>query len=76
MGETMENRVTRPNSQRPHLKYHLKLKTIKNDAGVSGLGHHIIIWSYSVSELCLTLVILQTVVCQAPLSMGFPRQEY
>ena len=56
MGETMENRVTHPNSQRPHLKYHLKLKTRKKkDAGVSGLGHHIIIWSYLVSELCLTL---------------------
>ena len=38
-----------------------------------------IISSYGVIqslELCLTLVILQTVVCQAPLSMGFPRQEY
>ena len=29
MGETMENRVTHPNSQRPHLKYHLKLKEKK-----------------------------------------------
>ena len=73
----MENRVTHPNSQRPHLKYHLKLKTIKKK--MLGLEVWDIISSYGVIqslELCLTLVILQTVVCQAPLSMGFPRQEY
>ena len=29
-----------------------------------------------VTKLCLTLVIPWTVACQAPLSMGFPRQEY
>ena len=29
-----------------------------------------------VTELCLTLVTPWTVACQAPLSMGFPRQEY
>ena len=30
----------------------------------------------SVTKSCLTLVTPQTVVCQPPLSMGFPRQEY
>ena len=29
-----------------------------------------------VTKLCPTLVIPWTVVCQAPLSMGFSRQEY
>ena len=29
-----------------------------------------------VAASCPTLVILWTVACQAPLSMGFPRQEY
>ena len=29
-----------------------------------------------VSKTCPTLVIPQAVVCQAPLSRGFPRQEY
>ena len=29
-----------------------------------------------VTKLCLTLVIPWTVACQAPLSMGFSRQEY
>ena len=29
-----------------------------------------------VAKSCLTLVTPQTVVCQTPLSMGFPRQEY
>ena len=29
-----------------------------------------------VAKSCLTLVIPWTIVCQAPLSMGFPRQEY
>ena len=29
-----------------------------------------------VAKLCLTLVTPWTVACQAPLSMGFPRQEY
>ena len=28
------------------------------------------------AKSCLTLMILQTVACQAPLSMGFSRQEY
>ena len=27
-------------------------------------------------QSCLTLATLQTVACQAPLSMGFSRQEY
>ena len=30
----------------------------------------------SVAKSCLTLVIPWTVACQAPLSMGFSRQEY
>ena len=30
----------------------------------------------SVAQSCLTLVITWTVACQAPLSMGFSRQEY
>ena len=29
-----------------------------------------------VAKLCPTLVTLWTVACQAPLSMGFSRQEY
>ena len=29
-----------------------------------------------ITNLCLTLVTLWTVACQASLSMGFPRQEY
>ena len=29
-----------------------------------------------VTKLCLTLAILWTIACQAPLSMGFSRQEY
>ena len=29
-----------------------------------------------VTQLCLTLVTLWTAACQAPLSMGFSRQEY
>ena len=29
-----------------------------------------------VAKLCSTLVTLWTVACQAPLSMGFSRQEY
>ena len=29
-----------------------------------------------VAQLCLTLATSWTVACQAPLSMGFPRQEY
>ena len=29
-----------------------------------------------VTKLCLTLVTPRTVVCQAPLSIGFSRQEY
>ena len=29
-----------------------------------------------VTKLCLTLVTPWTVACQAPLPMGFPRQEY
>ena len=29
-----------------------------------------------VTKFCLTLVTLWTVACQAPLSVGFPRQEY
>ena len=29
-----------------------------------------------VAKSCLTLSVTQTVACQAPLSMGFPRQEY
>ena len=29
-----------------------------------------------VAKLCLSLVTLWTVACQAPLSMGFPRQEH
>ena len=29
-----------------------------------------------VIKSCLTLVIPQTITCQAPLSMGFSRQEY
>ena len=29
-----------------------------------------------VTKSCLTLVTPWTVACQAPLSMGFPRQEY
>ena len=29
-----------------------------------------------VAQLCLTLCDPRTVACQAPLSMGFPRQEY
>ena len=29
-----------------------------------------------VAKSCLTLVILWAVACQAPLSMGFSRQEY
>ena len=29
-----------------------------------------------VTKSCLTLVIPWTVVCQTPLFMGFPRQEY
>ena len=29
-----------------------------------------------VAKLCLSLVTLRTVACQAPLSMGFSRQEY
>ena len=29
-----------------------------------------------VAKLCLTLATPWTVVCQAPLSVGFPRQEY
>ena len=28
------------------------------------------------AQSCLTLATLWTVACQAPLSMGFPRQEY
>ena len=31
---------------------------------------------YLAAKLCLTLVTLPTVALQAPLSMGFPRQEY
>ena len=31
---------------------------------------------YLVTKLCLTLVTPWTVACQAPLFMGFPRQEY
>ena len=30
----------------------------------------------SVAQLHLTLVTPQTVACQAPVSMGFPKQEY
>ena len=30
----------------------------------------------SVTKSCLTLVLTWTVACQAPLSMGFSRQEY
>ena len=58
----MENRVTHPNSQRPLLKYHLKLKTKKKkkerkDAEGSGLRHHIIssVQFSSVAQSCLTL---------------------
>ena len=29
-----------------------------------------------VAKSCLTLSVTQTVACQVPLSMGFPRQEY
>ena len=29
-----------------------------------------------VAKSCLTLVTPGTIACQAPLSMGFPRQEY
>ena len=29
-----------------------------------------------VAKSCLTLVTPQTIACQAPLSVGFPRQEY
>ena len=29
-----------------------------------------------VAKSCLTLVTPWTIACQAPLSMGFPRQEY
>ena len=29
-----------------------------------------------VAQLCLTLATPRPVACQAPLSMGFPRQEY
>ena len=28
------------------------------------------------TKLCLTLLTPRTIACQAPLSMGFPRQEY
>ena len=31
--------------------------------------------SCSVTQLCLTLCDPRTVACQAPLTMGFPRQE-
>ena len=31
---------------------------------------------FLVAQSCLTLATLQTVACQAPLSMGFSRQEY
>ena len=43
----MENRVTHPNSQRPHLKYHLKLKK-KKKKRMLGLVVWDIISSYGV----------------------------
>ena len=33
-------------------------------------------WWWLVTKLCPTLVTQWTVACQAPVSMGFPRQEY
>ena len=33
-------------------------------------------WWWSVVKSCPTLATPRTVACQAPLSMGFPRQEY
>ena len=36
----------------------------------------IVAYVCSVTQLCLTIVSPGTVTCQAPLSMGFPRQEY
>ena len=45
-----------------------------------GLGHLVIGQSEHggglVAKSCLTLATPWTVTCQAPLSMGFPRQEY
>ena len=39
-------------------------------------GDHQIYGGDLVTKLCLTLVTPWIVACQAPLSMGFPRQEY
>ena len=56
---------TRLNRTEHILKNCIILKQIRDSDG-GGL----------VAKLCLSLVTLWTVACQAPLSMGFPRQEH
>ena len=72
---------TSPKWLKPSLKYHLQLKT-KEDVGGSGLGLQGGGRKWSVhacvpsSFRCVRFfVILWTVACQVPLSMGLSRQE-
>ena len=36
----------------------------------------VVVFFFFFAKSCLTLVTPGTIACQAPLSMGFPRQEY
>ena len=47
-----------------------------SEQGLVGLSEKVHICVCSVAHSCLTLVTPSTVAFQAPLSMGFPRQDY
>ena len=54
----------------------VKQSYVAQFAGLDPLSVIIICGGGLVAKLCLTLVTPWTVACQAPLSMGFSRQEY
>ena len=51
----------------------LSSQTLVSDAALAHISPS---YGGSVAKLCVTLVTAWTIACQAPLSMGFSRQEY
>ena len=63
------------------LSVHMEVRSIRSGSFLNSPPHHTVIGSFEINLACVLsyaqlFVSLWTVVCQGPLSMGFPRQEY
>ena len=63
------------------LSVHMEVRSIRSGSFLNSPPHHIVTGSFETNPACVLshaqlFASILTVVCQAPLSMGFPREEY